>query len=196
MSRINSENVNGVNVTLVVNKRNRTQPSQRFTISYKDGQKSAPWRLKLFFLAIIFNVFTMSYIRVSVFAILIIAIVFSVLIIFWITHSVQSESILFIPRVGIESTVKYVFGREDNFVPWSLIDDIIIREVIKLNRVLYYLTIILKSPNAGESDSVKIIPLFKYTKPRLAMLEVIYNELSSFLIAFRNEQMGSGDAEQ
>lgn len=43
-----------------------------------------------------------------------------------------TESLLVIPTVGIQNSVKYVYGREDNFVPWSSVDDVIINEVIKL----------------------------------------------------------------
>lgn len=39
-----------------------------------------------------------------------------------------------IPTVGIQSSIKFVFGREDVFVPWSNIEDIVINEVIKLVR--------------------------------------------------------------
>lgn len=49
-----------------------------------------------------------------------------------------SESLLVIPTVGIQSSVKYVCGKEDNFVPWSCIDDVIINEVIKLVRINYF----------------------------------------------------------
>lgn len=45
---------------------------------------------------------------------------------------VITESILVIPTVGIQSSIKYVCGREDYFIPWSNIDDVIINEVIKL----------------------------------------------------------------
>lgn len=44
-----------------------------------------------------------------------------------------------IPTVGIQSSIKFVFGREDVFVPWSNIDDIVINEVIKLvrNKIIF-----------------------------------------------------------
>lgn len=44
------------------------------------------------------------------------------------------ETLLVIPTVCIQSSVKYVYGREDNFMPWSSIDDVIINEVIKMVR--------------------------------------------------------------
>ncbi|CAH0728403.1 unnamed protein product, partial [Brenthis ino] len=133
-------------------------------------------------------------------AILVIFIVISFLVFFWITHTVQSESLLVIPTVGIQSSVKYVCGREDYFVPWSSIDDVIINEVIKLNRVLYFLTLIVKTGNSASQDteSFKLIPLFKYTKPRLLMLETIYSELQALLTVSTKEdtEIGAGDKKQ
>ncbi|CAB3246021.1 unnamed protein product [Arctia plantaginis] len=190
------ENVNGVKLTLKVNKRQNSPTSRQFTISYKNVDKSSLWPKMSLFLAIIFNITALIYVRISLTALLVIIIVFSVIVIFWVTHSVQSESLLVIPTVGIQSSIKYVCGKEDNFVPWSSIDDVIINEVIKLNRVLYYLTLLVKQHNQGATDSeaVKLIPLFKFTKPRLLMLERIYSELQSLLVDAQKEvAMGSGD---
>lgn len=124
---------------------------------------------------------------------MVIIIVLSFLVFFWFTHSVQSESLIVIPTVCIQSTVKYVWGREDTFVDWSNVDDVIINEVIKMNRVLYYLTLLKKEDNP---DSVRLVPLFKYTKPRLVMLQKIYSEIQTFLMDAQKESaMASGDKE-
>ncbi|XP_022121299.2 phosphatidylinositol N-acetylglucosaminyltransferase subunit H isoform X1 [Pieris rapae] len=195
---INSENVNGFNITLKVEKRNNYPTSQRYVISYKNKeQKSSLWSKKSLICAIIFNILAMSYIRISFTATSIIIIVMSFLIFFWVTHTVQSETLLVIPTVGIQTSVKYVVGREDNYVSWDNIDDVIINEVIKFNRVLYFLTILVKSSN--QAEQIKLMPLFKYTKPRLMMLEVIYSEIQSLLLDSRKETnefrdgQGSGD---
>ncbi|XP_022121300.2 phosphatidylinositol N-acetylglucosaminyltransferase subunit H isoform X2 [Pieris rapae] len=191
---INSENVNGFNITLKVEKRNNYPTSQRYVISYKNKeQKSSLWSKKSLICAIIFNILAMSYIRISFTATSIIIIVMSFLIFFWVTHTVQSETLLVIPTVGIQTSVKYVVGREDNYVSWDNIDDVIINE----NRVLYFLTILVKSSN--QAEQIKLMPLFKYTKPRLMMLEVIYSEIQSLLLDSRKETnefrdgQGSGD---
>ncbi|CAF4910840.1 unnamed protein product [Pieris macdunnoughi] len=195
---IDYENVNGFNITLKVEKRNINPTSQRYVISYKNKeQKSSLWSKKSLICAIIFNILAMSYIRISFTATLIIIIVMSFLIFFWVTHTVQSETLLVIPTVGIQTSVKYVVGREDNYVSWNNIDDVIINEVIKFNRVLYFLTILVKSNN--QADQIKLMPLFKYTKPRLMMLEVIYSEIQLLLLDSRKETnefgegQGSGD---
>ncbi|XP_023939992.2 phosphatidylinositol N-acetylglucosaminyltransferase subunit H [Bicyclus anynana] len=195
---INHENINGVDLSLKLENRMNSPNSQRYTISYKNKEQKSAWPLKSFFLAVIFNALALCFVRISVQAILTIIIVLSFLVFFWITHSVQSESILVIPTVGVQSSVKYVFGREDNFVPWASIDDVIINEVFKLNRVIYILTLLVKPSTSGnnEAESVKLIPLFKYTKPRLLMLEAIYSELQSLLLASQCtdcDELGAGD---
>lgn len=46
-----------------------------------------------------------------------------------------SETLLVIPTVGIQSSVKYVCGKENEFIPWTNIDDVIINEVVKMVRI-------------------------------------------------------------
>ncbi|KPI92372.1 Phosphatidylinositol N-acetylglucosaminyltransferase subunit H [Papilio xuthus] len=194
------ENVNGVNLSLKIETRTNTPNTKIFTISFKNKERKAHWPKLSLILAIIFNILSFVYVRISVNTLLVIIIVLLFLVFFWITYSVQSESIIVIPTVGIQSTTKYVFGRVDVFVPWSNIDDIVINEVIKLNRVLYYLTLLVKSgPNQSsqESDGIKLMPLFKYTKPRLVLLEIIYSEFQTLLMGAQRDgvQSGSGDIE-
>ncbi|XP_028176216.1 phosphatidylinositol N-acetylglucosaminyltransferase subunit H-like [Ostrinia nubilalis] len=178
--KMDYENINGVTLSLKVDTPNGATNSRLFTISYKSKPNKSSWPKASLFLAILFNMIAIFYIRISLTAIVVIIVVLSFLVFFWITHSVQSEILLVIPTVGIQSSVKYVYGREDHFVPWSSVDDVIINEVIKMNRVLYFLTVLVKTSNQ-ESESLKLMPLFKYTKPRLAMLEIIYSELQRLL---------------
>ncbi|XP_026735276.1 phosphatidylinositol N-acetylglucosaminyltransferase subunit H-like [Trichoplusia ni] len=191
------DNVNGVKLSLKVEKRQNSPNSRQFTITYKNIEKTSKfWPRLSLVLAIIFNILSFMYIRISLTAVLVIIIVLSFLVFFWVTHSVQSETLLVIPTVCMQSSVKYVYGREDNFISWSSIDDVIINEVIKMNRVLYFLTVLIKqnNPSSQESETVKLVPLFKYTKPRLVMLEKIYSELQTLLVDAQKETvMGSGD---
>lgn len=92
---IQQENVNGVNLSLEVESRCTSPNSQRFTISYKNEEKRSKWPLKSLFLAVMFNILALFYVRISVQAMLIIIIVLSFLIFFWITHSVQSGMVYF-----------------------------------------------------------------------------------------------------
>ncbi|XP_050551309.1 phosphatidylinositol N-acetylglucosaminyltransferase subunit H-like [Spodoptera frugiperda] len=189
------ENVNGIKLVLNVHKRQTPPDARIFTITYKNvkSNSSKIGAKASLFLAIIFNLIALFYVRISLTAILVIIIVLSFLVFFWFTHSVQSESLIVIPTVCIQSTVKYVWGREDTFVDWSNVDDVIINEVIKMNRVLYYLTLLKKEDNP---DSVRLVPLFKYTKPRLVMLQKIYSEIQTFLMDAQKESaMASGDKE-
>nr|XP_032521555.1 uncharacterized protein LOC116773243 isoform X2 [Danaus plexippus plexippus] len=163
---IEHENVNGIKLSLKIKRRSSTPNSQKFIVSFKSNREKSAWHSKSLYLSVIFNLLALWYVRISLHAILVIVIVLSFLIFFWITHSVQSETLLVIPTVGIQSSVKYVYGQEDYFVPWSSIDDVIINEVIQL-----------------------------YTKPRLMMLETIYSELQVLLMASQNKEpdLGSGD---
>ncbi|XP_072929967.1 uncharacterized protein [Epargyreus clarus] len=190
------ENVNGVNLTLKLETRDSSPKSLLATVSYKSNVKKKIWPVQSLILAILFNILALCFVRISIRTTLIILIVLAFIIFFWVTHSVQSESILVIPTVGIQLSVKYVVGKEDHFVPWPSIDDVIINEVIKLNRVLYFLTILVKvNPTNQETENIKLIPLFKYTKPRLPMLERIYTELQALLSGrlTENSELASGD---
>lgn len=55
--------------------------------------------------------------------------------IFWLF----SETLLVIPTVGIQSSIKYIYGKEVYFIPWPSVDDVIINEVIQLVRILLVL---------------------------------------------------------
>ncbi|KAJ2938749.1 hypothetical protein O0L34_g3365 [Tuta absoluta] len=189
-------NVNGFPLCLKMDSRTGSPKSQQFTISYKNKENKSSWPKVSLFLAIVFNLAAVTYIRISFTTTLVTIIVLSFLVFFWMTHSVQSETLLVIPTVGIQNSVKYVLGKEDNFITWSSIDDVIINEVVKLNRVLYFLTVLVKVSNPSyDGENIKLIPLFKYTKPRLAMLEKIYSELQGLLIETRpvDSSMASGD---
>ncbi|XP_026315156.1 phosphatidylinositol N-acetylglucosaminyltransferase subunit H-like [Hyposmocoma kahamanoa] len=195
-SVVEFDNVNGFPLYLKVDSRSGSPKSKYFTISYKTKENKSNWPLLPLFLALFFNVIAMCYITISVTTIVVIIIVLTFLLFFYMTRCVQSESLLVIPTVGIQSSIKYVYGRENNFIPWSCVDDVIINEVIKLNRVLYYLTILVKTNyNNPENEAIKLIPLFKYTKPRLMMLERIYSELQTLLMEAPvvDAGMGSGD---
>lgn len=84
------ENVNGIKLLLQVRTRNGLTKSKQFTISYKNVQNKATWPKKSLCLAILFNIIALFYVRISLTAILVIVIVLSFLLFFWITHSVQS----------------------------------------------------------------------------------------------------------
>uniref|UniRef100_A0A2A4JA89 Phosphatidylinositol N-acetylglucosaminyltransferase subunit H conserved domain-containing protein n=1 Tax=Heliothis virescens TaxID=7102 RepID=A0A2A4JA89_HELVI len=192
---LESDNVNGMKVVLNIFKRQTSPKSRLFTITYKnlrpDGTR--PGAKTSAFLAVLFNLMAFFYIRISLTAILIILIALSFLVYTWFSHSVQSESLLVIPTVCIQSSIKYVWGKEDTFVDWSVIDDVIINEVIEMNRVTYYLTVLKKDDNP---DSVRLVPIFKYTRPRLVMLQKIYSEIQTFLIETQREKaMAAGDKE-
>lgn len=84
------ENVNGVHLTLKIEKRISSPNTMSFTISFKNKENKSHWPKMSLILAILFNIFSLIYIRINITVILIIIIVSSFLVFFWITHSVQS----------------------------------------------------------------------------------------------------------
>lgn len=88
---------------------------------------------------------------------------------------VKQESLLIIASLGLQLTTTFVTGRKaSQFILREDINDVVINEGIFMNRVLFYLAVLLKDIK----DPLKmngIIPLFKYTFPRLDSLEYIYN---------------------
>lgn len=92
--------------------------------------------------------------------------------------AVNKDTLLAIESVGI-----HIKGQKSNscqFIPWNTITDVVINEVITGQRVLYYLTIIIKESVAGE-DSIKLIPLFQELKPERKCLEYMYVQLASLI---------------
>ncbi|VVC96428.1 unnamed protein product [Leptidea sinapis] len=163
---MNYKNVNGYYLTLKIEENHSSPNSQRYTISYKNEKISSSWGIASLLLAILFNLVAAIYLNITLIGVGVLIVVVLTLVFSWFTHSVQYESLLVIPTVGIQSSVKYVVGRVDNFIPWSSIDDIIINEVIEF-----------------------------YTKPRLKMLQAVYTQLQLRLMdAVQGMlQSGSGD---
>lgn len=92
---------------------------------------------------------------------------------------VKQESLLVIASLGLQLTTTFVTGRKaSQFILREDIDDVVINEGIFMNRVLFYLAVMLKDMK----DPLRmngISPLFQYTFPRLDSLEYIYNGIQS-----------------
>ncbi|KAK3926933.1 ER membrane protein complex subunit 1 [Frankliniella fusca] len=79
------------------------------------------------------------------------------------------------------------------FIPWNCIKDIYIVEAISLHRVLYNIVVLIEDEVKGSTSShtsLKLIPLFQGTKPRLSCLETIYQSIHALL---RNESGTCGE---
>lgn len=83
-------NVNGFPLHLQVDSRSGSPKSKYFTISYKNKENKSNWPLLSFFLALFFNVIALCYITLSVTMILVIIIVLTFLLFFYMTRCVQS----------------------------------------------------------------------------------------------------------
>ncbi|XP_044730711.1 phosphatidylinositol N-acetylglucosaminyltransferase subunit H-like isoform X2 [Chrysoperla carnea] len=96
-------------------------------------------------------------------------------------YDVKSENLLIIESVGMQITEAYPLGRTSSrFIPWHVIKDVFINEVIQLQRVIFILSILTENT----SSNIGIIPVFTNTKPPLACLEIIYKSIQSTLNHF------------
>lgn len=85
------DNVNGVKLSLKVDKRQNSPNSRQFIITYKNIEKTPKfWPRLSLVIAIIFNILSFLYLRISLTAVLVTIIVLSFLVFFWVTHTVQS----------------------------------------------------------------------------------------------------------
>lgn len=96
--------------------------------------------------------------------------------------NVKSESVLFVAPVGLQLTTTYQSGYQtSHFIPWHFITDVIINEAITRYQVVYYLAVLAEQPHC-ERATIKLIPLFQYTRPRLACLQLIYQSIQKVLL--------------
>ncbi|CAL7949995.1 unnamed protein product [Xylocopa violacea] len=101
--------------------------------------------------------------------------------IYFIT-SVTKDTLTVVEFVGIYTEAKRVFYglSSSEFIPWYTVVDIFINEVITGQKVLYYLTIVVRESLDGK-DSVKLIPLFQNLTPERKCLEYMYEKLAGLI---------------
>lgn len=92
--------------------------------------------------------------------------------------SVNKDTLTVVEFVGIYTEAKGTFYglTSCEFIPWDTVEDIFINEVITGQRVLYYLTVIVRE-SYGEKDSIRLVPLFKDLVPERKCLEYMYERL-------------------
>ncbi|XP_018322470.1 phosphatidylinositol N-acetylglucosaminyltransferase subunit H [Agrilus planipennis] len=91
---------------------------------------------------------------------------------------VQKETLLVIKSLGIQLESHSMLRTSTLFIPWVDVKDVVINEVISMQRVLYMLIIITKTPIKSIKGK-QIIPLFYEFSPRLACLEFIYSRIEA-----------------
>ncbi|XP_073204514.1 phosphatidylinositol N-acetylglucosaminyltransferase subunit H isoform X2 [Lepidochelys kempii] len=94
---------------------------------------------------------------------------------------IDHESLLVIGSLGIQMTSSYASGKENTtFIEMSQVKDVVINEAIYMQKVIYYLCILLQDP--GEPHGVsEVVPLFQSSKPRLDCLVEVYQSCQEIL---------------
>lgn len=102
--------------------------------------------------------------------------------------STKKDILLIVPSIGIHITIEKTFAGFNSytFLPWDTIEDLFINEVIIRQRVLYYLTFIVKESINGR-DQIRLVPLFQDLLPERKCLEYIYIKLAN-LIGLNNKK--------
>ncbi|XP_010892536.1 phosphatidylinositol N-acetylglucosaminyltransferase subunit H isoform X1 [Esox lucius] len=94
---------------------------------------------------------------------------------------VDHETLLVIGSLGVQVSSSYASGREStDFIEMDKIKDIVINEAIHMQRVIYYLCILLKDPSDPSGVS-SVVPLFQSSKPRLNCLVKVYRSCQEIL---------------
>nr|XP_054758855.1 phosphatidylinositol N-acetylglucosaminyltransferase subunit H-like [Lytechinus pictus] len=104
----------------------------------------------------------------------VLAIMISVLLFLYIHSSVSKETLLLISSLGLQISSEYVTGcRVTQFIPFRAVQDIVIHEAVTMNKVVYYLAVLLKHQN-GKEWTNSLVPVFMHSMPRLDKLQEIH----------------------
>ncbi|KAL2303649.1 hypothetical protein Nmel_008926 [Mimus melanotis] len=94
---------------------------------------------------------------------------------------IDQESLLVIGSLGIQVTSSYASGKESTtFIEMGQVKDVVINEAIYMQKVIYYLCILLRDPEDPQGVS-EVVPLFQSSKPRLDCLIEVYKSCQEIL---------------
>ncbi|XP_003472410.1 phosphatidylinositol N-acetylglucosaminyltransferase subunit H [Cavia porcellus] len=94
---------------------------------------------------------------------------------------IDQETLLIIDSLGIQMTSSYASGKENTtFIEMDKVKDIVINEAIYMQKVIYYLCILLKDPREPQKIS-QVVPVFQSAKPRLDCLIEVYKSCQEVL---------------
>ncbi|XP_069495089.1 phosphatidylinositol N-acetylglucosaminyltransferase subunit H [Ambystoma mexicanum] len=94
---------------------------------------------------------------------------------------IDQETLLVIGSLGIQMTSFYASGKESTtFIEISKVKDIVINEAIYMQKVIYYLCILLRDPVEPNGVS-EVVPVFQSSKPRLDCLVEVYKSCQEIL---------------
>ncbi|KAI1237827.1 hypothetical protein IHE44_0013914, partial [Lamprotornis superbus] len=75
---------------------------------------------------------------------------------------IDQESLLVIGSLGIQVTSSYASGKESTtFIEMGQVKDVVINEAIHMQKVIYYLCILLRDPEDPQGVS-EVVPLFQH----------------------------------
>lgn len=99
-----------------------------------------------------------------------------------ITTSIDFDTLLVVESVGVQISSKKIFSgfNSSQFLPWTTVEDVFVNEVITGQRVLYFLTFVVKEFVNGE-ERTRLVPLFRELKPSRECLEYMYRVLASLI---------------
>ncbi|XP_048339961.1 phosphatidylinositol N-acetylglucosaminyltransferase subunit H isoform X1 [Sphaerodactylus townsendi] len=94
---------------------------------------------------------------------------------------IDQESLLIVGSLGIQMTSSYASGKESTtFIEINQVKDVVINEAIYMQKVIYYLCILLRDPVEPHVVS-EVVPLFQSSKPRLDCLVEVYRSCQEIL---------------
>ncbi|XP_020860418.1 phosphatidylinositol N-acetylglucosaminyltransferase subunit H isoform X1 [Phascolarctos cinereus] len=94
---------------------------------------------------------------------------------------IDQETLLIIGSLGIQMTSSYASGKESTtFIEMGKVKDVVINEAIYMQKVIYYLCILLKDPVEPQRVS-QVVPVFQSAKPRLDCLIEVYRSCQEIL---------------
>ncbi|XP_010295527.1 PREDICTED: phosphatidylinositol N-acetylglucosaminyltransferase subunit H [Phaethon lepturus] len=105
---------------------------------------------------------------------------------------IDQESLLVIGSLGIQVTSSYASGKESTtFIEMGHVKDVVINEAIHMQKVIYYLCILLQDPGDPQGVS-EVVPLFQSSKPRLDCLIEVYKSCQEILEQRKTAPQSSG----
>ncbi|XP_078419193.1 phosphatidylinositol N-acetylglucosaminyltransferase subunit H isoform X1 [Cetorhinus maximus] len=94
---------------------------------------------------------------------------------------IDQESVLIIGSIGVQMNTLYASGRESvRFIEMKKVKDIVINEAFYMQKVIYYLCILLIDPGNPRGVS-EVVPVFQSAKPRLDCLSQVYRSCQEIL---------------
>ncbi|XP_075469628.1 phosphatidylinositol N-acetylglucosaminyltransferase subunit H [Ascaphus truei] len=105
---------------------------------------------------------------------------------------IDQESLLVIGSLGIQMTSSFASGRESTaFIEMCRVKDVVINEAVFMQKVIYYLCILLKDPS-DPNGIAEIVPVFQSSKPRLDCLVEVYRTCQDIL----SQKSSTGEASE